>query len=71
MTEDEYISLELAKTRIEAAANYLQENKIILAWENLIKAGSCLEQIMKKTKIERECDEENTIRTNERGWLEK
>lgn len=54
MTEDEYISLELAKTRIEAAANNLRDNKIISAWENLIKAGSCLEQVMKKTKIESE-----------------
>ena len=67
MTEDEYISLELAKTRIEAAANCLRDNKIISAWENIIKAGSRLEEVMKKTKIERECDEENTIRTNERG----
>lgn len=66
MTEDEYISLELAKTRIEAAANNLRDNKIISAWENIIKAGSRLEEVMKKAKIERECDEENTIRTNER-----
>lgn len=54
MTEDEYISLELAKTRIEAAANNLRDNKIISAWENIIRAGSCLEQVMKKAKIERE-----------------
>lgn len=54
MTEDEYISLELAKTRIEAAANNLRDNKIISAWENIIKAGSCLEQVIKKTKIENE-----------------
>ena len=54
MTEDEYISLELAKTRIEAAANYLRDNKIISAWENIIKAGSCLEYVMEKTKIESE-----------------
>ncbi len=67
MTEDEYISLELAKNRIEAAAYDLRDNKIISAWENIIKAGSCLEQAIKKAKIERECDEENTIRTNERG----
>ena len=66
MTENEYISLELAKTRIEAAANNLRDNKIISAWENIIKAGSRLEEVMKKAKIERECDEENTIRTNER-----
>lgn len=54
MTEDEYISLELAKTRLEAAANDLRENKIISAWEQIIKAGSCLEYAMEKTKIERE-----------------
>lgn len=54
MTEDEYISLELAKTRIEAAANNLRDNKIISAWENIIKAGSRLEEVMKKAKIERE-----------------
>ena len=54
MTEDEYISLELAKTRIEAAANNLRDNKIISAWENIIKAGSRLEEVMKKTKIESE-----------------
>lgn len=54
MTEDEYISLELAKSRIEAAANYLRDNKIIDAWEQIIKAGSCLEQTMKRTKIESE-----------------
>lgn len=54
MTEDEYISLELAKTRIEAAANNLRDNKIIPAWENIIKVGSCLEQVIKKAKIERE-----------------
>ena len=54
MTEDEYISLELAKTRIEAAAYDLRDNKIISAWEHIIKAGSCLESVMKKTKIENE-----------------
>ena len=54
MTEDEYISLELAKNRIEAAAYDLRDNKIISAWEHIIKAGSCLEQVMKKTKIESE-----------------
>lgn len=54
MTEDEYISLELAKNRIEAAANCLRDNKIIAAWEQIIRAGSCLEQVMKKTKIESE-----------------
>ena len=54
MTEDEYISLELAKTRIEAAANNLRDNKIISAWENIIKAGSRLEEVMKKAKIESE-----------------
>lgn len=54
MTEDEYISLELAKTRIEAAANCLRDNKIISAWENIIKAGSRLEEVMKKAKIESE-----------------
>lgn len=54
MTEDEYISLELAKTRIETAAYNLRDNKIISAWENIIKAGSCLEQTIKKAKIERE-----------------
>lgn len=54
MTEDEYISLELAKTRIEAAANDLRDNKIISAWEHIIKAGSCLEQVTKKAKIESE-----------------
>lgn len=56
MTEDEYISLELAKNRIEAAAYDLRENKIISAWEHIIRAGSCLEQVMNKTKIEREDD---------------
>lgn len=54
MTEDEYISLEFAKNRLEAAANNLRDNKIILAWENVIKAGSYLEQVIKKAKIERE-----------------
>lgn len=54
MTEDEYISLELAKTRIEAAANNLRDNKIISAWENIIKAGSRLEEVIKKAKIESE-----------------
>ena len=54
MTEDEYTSLELAKNRIEAAANCLRDNKIILAWEHIIKAGSRLEEVMKKTKIESE-----------------
>lgn len=54
MTENEYISLELAKNRLETAANYLRDNKIISAWENIIRAGSCLEQVMKKTKIESE-----------------
>lgn len=56
MTEDEYISLELAKTRIEAAANNLRDNKIISAWENIIKAGSRLEEVMKKAKIEGETE---------------
>lgn len=54
MTENEYISLEFVKNRIEAAANNLRDDKIILAWENIIKAGSYLEQAMKKAKIERE-----------------
>ena len=54
MTEDEYISLEIAKNRIEAAAYDLRDNKIISAWEHIIKAGSCLEQAIKKAKIERE-----------------
>lgn len=54
MTEDEYISLELTKNRLEAAAYDLRDNKIISAWEHIIKAGSCLEQVMKKAKIESE-----------------
>lgn len=54
MTEDEYISLELTKNRLEAAANCLRDNKIISAWEHIIKAGSRLEEVMKKAKIESE-----------------
>ena len=54
MTENEYINLELTKTRIEAAANYLRDNKIIDAWEQIIKAGSCIEWLIKETKIENE-----------------
>ena len=54
MTENEYINLEVAKHRLEAAAIDLRENKIISAWEQIIKAGSCLEYVMKKTKIENE-----------------